>query len=149
MEPPVRVRWWAPTGLVPCPAGADPEEVILVLTGDDPGAAATVEADGGDGPVLSIALGRAGIVWRAEPYRFDEAVGLAARTWAVEGADEEEADEDGVRFLLAAVAQTLHHDHGVAGPRLLTAEGNDEAGLPEVLGVSWYDPSWFADEVEP
>ncbi len=99
-----RVRWFrARDGLVPVPAGTDPAAACVEAAGTDRSLLATVEADGGAGPVVYLAAGGAGVVWDTETV--DSATDIVLRMWEVEGAGEVTAPSGLPELVLGEVVE--------------------------------------------
>ena len=139
-----RVRWFrARDGLVPVPAGTDPAAACVEAAGTDRSLLATVEADGGAGPVVYLAAGGAGVVWDTETV--DSATDIVLRMWEVEGAGEVTAPSGLPELVLGEVVEAADELFGdMDAPRLLTLEEVDsELDAIEVVAVRWWDPSEF------
>jgi hypothetical protein len=131
-----RVRWWRPAATGEPSATEPTQDELAAACGADPGAAATIEADGGDGQIVAVAIGGAGVVWRTDDDVTDAGRGFVVRHWAVDGAEEAAGD-------LAEPWWTLAEYRGEGAeifgdtdePRLLTLAGDDDTGELEVYAV--------------
>ena len=143
----IRVRIFKPTELRPLMPDADLVAAARAAVAGNPTLAATVETEGGDGPVPLVQVGA------SEPYWTDwkddaDRSDLVIRLFEVENAVEDigPSDDEGLSLILAEYHEAFYEE-GVEGIRLLTAEEITEDGSLIVRAVSWYNSTEYAQRL--
>ena len=114
-------------------------------TRGDPARAATIETNGGEGPVIVIAIGSGDIHYGPAWESNYDPVDLFVRTWEVEEAYEDVGAADLPDALLGEYREALIEE-GLQGVRLLTAEQNFEDGRAVILAAYWFDSDFEAQQ---
>ena len=110
----------------------------------NPTLAATVETEGGDGPVPLVQVGASEPYWTDWKDDADQS-DLVIRLFEVEAAVEDigPSDDEGLSIILAEFNEAFYEE-GVEGIRLLTAEEITEDGSLIVRAMHWYDSTKYA-----
>ncbi len=143
----IRVRIFKPTELRPLMSDTDLVAAARAAVAGNPTLAATVETEGGDGPVPLVQVGA------SEPYWTDwkddtDRSDLVIRLFEVENAVEDigPSDDEGLSIILAEYHEAFYEE-GVEGIRLLTAEEITEDGSLIVRAVSWYNSTEYTQRL--